>query len=81
MAMSMARSSIVSRMFVFAMVGAATAAEPAAAQTGAHATVDNDQKFDHSAPHTAPNAMTGNGWATQFTSAWLFAEGREVFRF
>jgi hypothetical protein len=82
MAVSMARSSIVSRMFIFAMVGAATAAaEPAAAQTGAHATVDNDQKFDHSGPYTAPNAMAGNGWATQFTSAWLLAEGREVFRF
>jgi hypothetical protein len=60
---------------------ATAAAAPAAAQTGTHATVDNNQKLNHSSPHTLPNPMVGNGWATQFKSALLFTEGREVFRF
>jgi hypothetical protein len=66
-------------MLILAIGGAATA--PAAGQTGPHATVDNDQKLDHSSPNTPANAMAGNDWATQLTSAWLLAEGREVFRF
>jgi hypothetical protein len=81
MAMTMARWSMVSRMLVLAIVGGATAvAAPAAAQTGSHAAVDDDRKLNDSSPHAPRNAMPGN-WATQITSAWLLAEGREVFRF